>query len=291
MDIKAYLIERQRLLDEALEEYLPPADRYPVSIHEAMRYTVLNGGKRLRPIITMAAAEACGGKAQSVLPTACAIELIHAYSLIHDDLPPLDNDDYRRGKPSCHVAFGEAIAILTGDALLPLAFSLIAENLGTDGIDEARVIRVIKEVSNAIGSLGMVGGQVVDLETTPETVTPPLIQYIHTHKTGLLFRVATRCGAILVGVNEEELKSLTLYGENLGFAFQIVDDLLDFKTGKGKGGASYPGLFGIMTSKDKANSLLEQAISFLEGFGEKALPLESIARFIGDYMSSATNEA
>lgn len=281
MEIEGYLKERCRLIEERLEHYLPSAAEYPDSIHEAMRYSVFSGGKRIRSILVIAAAEACGGKVRDVLPTACAIELIHTYSLIHDDLPALDNDDYRRGKPSCHRAFGEATAILAGDALLPLAFNLMARNCEVDGMDEARIIRVIEEVSMGIGSLGMVGGQVVDLKT-PETITPALIEYIHTHKTGALFRVAIRCGGILAGANEDELTALTLYGENIGFAFQIVDDLLDLKEDKSTSGrVSYPAVFGITAAQDKVQGLIEQAVSSINGF-EKRLPLELIARFIGE---------
>lgn len=283
MEIVDYLNEKRKLVEERLEQYLPETTRYPSSIHEAMRYCVFSGGKRLRPILTIAAAEACGGKATEVLPSACAIELIHTYSLIHDDLPALDNDDYRRGKPSCHKAFGEAAAILAGDALLPLAFNLIAKNCGIDGIDEAKTIRVIKEVSLGIGSLGMVGGQVVDLESTTHTLTPPIIQYIHTHKTGTLFRAAVRCGAILVGANKDNLRSLTLYAENIGLAFQIVDDLLDLKEDKTTGErVNYPAVFGITASRDKTQELIGRAISALDGLEKKALALSSIARFIGE---------
>lgn len=278
MEIERYLKEKSRLIEERLQEYLPLATEYPCLLHEAMRYSVFSGGKRLRSILVISAAEACKGDVLKVLPTACAIELIHTYSLIHDDLPSMDNDDYRRGRKSCHKVFGEAIAILAGNALLPLAFNLIARNHKVDGMDPSRIIRVIEEISMGIGSLGMVGGQAVDLKT--KDINASLLNYIHTHKTGILFRVAVRCGGILAGASEDELRSLTLYGESLGLAFQIVDDLIDLKEDRSRlDRASWPAFFGITASKEKVQELIKKAISSINGL-EDRLPLELIARFI-----------
>ncbi|MDI6793596.1 MAG: polyprenyl synthetase family protein [bacterium] len=292
MEFEAYLSEKQRLIESALERYLPGEGEYPPLIHEAMRYSVLGGGKRLRAILVLAAAEAVGGESKMVLPAACAIELIHAYSLIHDDLPALDNDAYRRGKPSSHKKFGEAIAILAGDALLTMAFRLVAKNANQPGIRPESVLQVIKEIGAAAGTFGMIGGQVVDLECAGRDIDPPTLQYIHTHKTGRLICASLRSGAILSGSSKEELITLTKYGEHVGLAFQIVDDILNLdgneeKMGKTKGSdlaakkLTYPAVYGLSESRERAGELIEEAVSFLKGFDARAEPLREIAWFIG----------
>ncbi|MEW5766409.1 MAG: polyprenyl synthetase family protein [bacterium] len=288
-----YFSEKRRLIELALERYLPGEGEYPPLIHEAMRYSVLSGGKRLRSILVIAAAEAVGKEGERVLPAACAIELIHTYSLIHDDLPALDNDDYRRGEPSSHKKFGEAIAILAGDALLTLAFWLIAKNAEEPGIRSESVLQVINEVGSSAGTFGMIGGQVVDLECAGKDPDPPTLQYIHTHKTGSLICASLRSGAILAESSEDELNSLTQYGERIGLAFQIVDDILDLdgdeaKMGKPKGSdlaakkLTYPSVYGLSESRERARNLVEEAVSFLKGFDSKADPLREMARFISE---------
>lgn len=219
-------------VDKALNEYLPAAEVYPSTIHEAMRYSVFAGGKRLRPILTIAAAEAVGGSMEQVMPVACALELIHTYSLVHDDLPAMDNDDFRRGRPTNHKVYGEAMAILVGDALLTQAFEVIA---GTAvKVSPDKVNQVTLEIARAAGSLGLIGGQVVDTLSEDQVIDGQVLEYIHRHKTGALFRVAVRAGAILSGASAEELAALTTYAEQMGLAFQIKDDLLDIEGDEAK---------------------------------------------------------
>ncbi|MEW6275609.1 MAG: polyprenyl synthetase family protein [Bacillota bacterium] len=291
MDFLAELKIRAGIIDEALERFLPSAREYPPVIHEAMRYSVFAGGKRLRPVLTMAAAEAAGGEPARVLPAACAIELIHTYSLIHDDLPAMDNDDFRRGKPTSHRVYGEAIAILTGDALLTLAFELMTRNARDDLADPARVLRVIAEIAHAAGTAGMIGGQVADLLFADREIEPATLEYIHRHKTGALYRAAVRSGAILAGADEETLCSLTAYAEFLGLAFQIKDDILDVegdqaKLGKPVGSdqrnqkATYPGLFGMEKAKARAGEAITAAIRALKDFDHKADFLRALANFV-----------
>ena len=214
--MEKYLIKQKEVVDKYLDKYLPGEKDYPSIIHEAMRYSVLSGGKRFRPILTLACAEACGGNFEDVISSACALEIIHAYSLIHDDLPAMDNDDYRRGKLSNHKKFGEDIAILAGDALLTKAFELMDP-------------RVVKDVARAIGSKGVVGGQVVDMQLAKKEfeLNLPIMEYIHTHKTGALIAVACKVGAIISNVPEKTINAINIYGENIGFAFQIIDDIFD----------------------------------------------------------------
>lgn len=291
MDFLTELKNRARTIDEALERFLPSPEIYPPVIHEAMRYSVFAGGKRLRPVLTMAAAGAAGGEPSRVLPAACAIELIHAYSLIHDDLPAMDNDDFRRGKPTSHRVFGEAIAILAGDALLTLAFELMAKNVPDDPDGPARVLRVIAEIAGAAGTAGMIGGQVADTLFADQEVDPATLEYIHRHKTGALYRAAVRSGAILAGAGEDTLRSLTEYADYLGLAFQIRDDILDVegdqaKLGKPVGSdkrnkkATYPRLFGMDKAKEKARQAVAAAISALENFDHKADFLRAAASFV-----------
>jgi geranylgeranyl diphosphate synthase type II len=272
-----------------LERILPSEDDYPTSIHRAMRYSVFAGGKRLRPILCCEVGRLFGAEDEPLLRVAATLELIHTYSLIHDDLPALDNDDLRRGKPTCHRAFGEAAAILAGDALLTLAF----ENLAALGppSDAAR-LRVIRELARAIGTRdGMLAGEVVDLETTGRSVEAFTLQYIHSAKTGAFITAAARCGAIYASAAESDLARLTTYGEKVGLAFQIADDLLDVlgsreKMGKavGKDGhqrkPTYPGLYGVEESQRIAERLVAEACEALAPYGERARRLVELAHFL-----------
>lgn len=290
-DLQAYLAERRKLVDEALDRYLPKADIYPSTVHEAMRYSVFAGGKRLRPILVIAGAEAGEGSAKDVLPTACAVELIHTYSLIHDDLPAMDDDDYRRGRPTSHKVFGEAIAILAGDALLTLAFWLVAENFKDPAQNPTRLREIVAEIAEAAGTFGMVGGQVVDIQSEGRSVSAETLEYIHTHKTAALIRASLRAGALLVDARKDVLDAISLAGERLGLAFQIVDDILDeegslAELGKTAGSdrrkkkVTYPGHFGLEASRAQARELVEKAKSALVPLGEAAVPLMALADFI-----------
>jgi geranylgeranyl diphosphate synthase type II len=255
-----------------------------------MRYSVFAGGKRLRPVLVIAGAEAVGGRMDDVMPTACALEMIHTYSLIHDDLPAMDNDDFRRGRPTSHKVFGEAMAILAGDGLLTLAFRLIAENWRP--AMDARVLRdVLVDVSDAAGTDGMVGGQVADLEAEGRRVSPDMLEYIHLHKTAALIRTSIRVGARLSGARDEQLRALTVAGGDLGLAFQIVDDILDVtgtteQLGKTAGKdqaqqkATYPAIHGIEASQAQAGRLVGEALHALAPLGPPAEPLRALARFI-----------
>ncbi len=288
LDVEEYIKDKTVLIDKALDAFLPGEGEFPQTLHKAMRYSVFTGGKRVRPIMVMAAADAVGNESADVTGVACAVELIHTYSLIHDDLPAMDNDDLRRGKPTCHKAFGEATAILAGDALLTLAFDMIA--CKTSGRSSQKIMS-IKELARAAGSFGMVGGQVVDIESEGKDITFPVLEFIHIHKTGLLIRAAVRCGAIISGADGKELEALTKYGDAVGLAFQIADDILDVEgdtelMGKNVGGdarkgkATYPAIIGMKDSRERAEELAEKGISALEVFDGKAEPLREIARYI-----------
>jgi geranylgeranyl diphosphate synthase type II len=288
-DLKSYLENRRTLVDTALDRVLPPETVAPPRIHEAMRYSVLAPGKRLRPILVIAGAEAAGGRAGDVLDTACALELIHAYSLIHDDLPAMDDDDYRRGRLTNHKVFGEAMAILAGDALLTLAFRLIAQNAAR--VAPAAVGLVVAEVADAAGTDGMVGGQVVDIESEGKVISGEMLDYIHLHKTAALIRVALRVGAVLAGGREEVVDSISRAGEALGLAFQIVDDILDVEgslaeLGKTAGSderkqkATYPSLHGLPASKARARELIEETKRLLTPLGPAAEPIRALADFV-----------
>jgi geranylgeranyl diphosphate synthase type II len=255
-----------------------------------MRYSVMAGGKRLRPILVIAGAEAVGGAADTVLPTACALELIHTYSLIHDDLPAMDDDDYRRGRPTSHKVFGEAVAILAGDALLTLAFQLVARN--AERVGDPRVIcDVVADIAEAAGTGGMVGGQVVDIESEGKAVSAETLDYIHTHKTAALIRVSLRTGALLAGAKPDALAAISTAGERLGLAFQIVDDILDVEgsleeLGKTAGSderkqkATDPAVHGLEVSRRRARALVEEAKDVLTTLGPPAAPLAALADYI-----------
>ena len=288
MDFKAELKKRAAVVEEALDRYLPPSDAYPPLIHRAMRYSTVGGGKRLRPVLAMTAAESVGGNVLDVLPAACALELIHTYSLIHDDLPSMDNDDYRRGKLTSHKVFGEAVALLAGDALLTLAFQLLSESKSPN---PGNVIKVINEVAAGAGTLGLIGGQVVDTFSAGEEIDEATLEYIHRHKTGALYRVSVRAGAILAGAPEKQLTLLTEYAEHLGLAFQITDDILDIegdekKIGKPVGSdiknkkATYPSLIGMEKSRKKARESVDAALSAISEFGKEADFLRELVRFV-----------
>jgi geranylgeranyl diphosphate synthase type II len=293
MDIKKYLQDKKEIVDSALERCFLSRVEYPPSLHEAIRYSLSAGGKRIRPILCISACEAAGGKCEGVLPFACALEMIHTYSLIHDDLPAIDNDDFRRGRPSCHKMFGEAIAILAGDALLTEAFHLMTNRTFREGCtdDPELVLDLVHEVAQAAGISGMVGGQVLDVESTGKEIDLPTLQYIHTHKTGAMILVSVRVGARLGGSTGDALKAFTRYGERIGFAFQVVDDILDVEgkvevLGKkpgsdlSKGKITYPSLVGLEESKKRANEMVSSAIQALDLIGAEADPLREIARFV-----------
>jgi geranylgeranyl diphosphate synthase type II len=289
-DLKAYLEARRALVDAALDRALPTEDTPPANLHRAMRYSVLAPGKRLRPILVIAGAEAVGGSAPAVMDAACALELIHAYSLIHDDLPAMDDDDYRRGRLTNHKVFGEAMAILAGDALLTLAFRLIADNAARMS-DPRMVARVVADVADAAGTDGMVGGQVVDIESEGKDVTAETLEYIHRHKTAALIRVSLCAGATLAGARPELLAAVRVAGEALGLAFQIVDDILDVEgslaeLGKSAGSderkkkATYPAFHGLEVSKQKARALIVEAKRALDPLGPAATPIRALADFV-----------
>ncbi len=286
-DLVAYLQQRQRQVEDALDRYLPL--QYPDKLYEAMRYSLLGGGKRLRPILCLATCEMCGGHAEMSLPTACALEMVHTMSLIHDDLPAMDDDNYRRGKLTNHKMYGEDMAILAGDALLAYAFQLIAEN--TVGVSPERIVAVLGKLGKAASGAGLVGGQVVDLASEGQKISLETLEYIHAHKTGALLEVSVISGAILAGADNEVVSRLTRYSHCIGLAFQIRDDLLDItatreELGKTAGKdvrdckATYPSLLGYEQACARAEQLLDQAIAAVEPFGEAARPLTELAAFI-----------
>jgi len=287
----AYLGERKALVDSALEDNLSGGQNDPPVIFQAIRYSLLAGGKRIRPILCLAAAEVVGGKAEAVLPAACALEMIHTYSLIHDDLPAMDNDDFRRGRPTSHKVFGEDIAILAGDALLTEAFRLLTSRENMPGIPPERLLDVSCEIAEAAGHRGMVGGQVLDIRAEGEAVGLETLYAIHRRKTGALLRVSIRAGAILAGAGEEALAALSDYGGKIGLAFQIADDILNVEgdpllLGKGtgsdaaRGKVTFPALMGIDASRAQAAELVMDAIASLASFDDRAAQLRAIAQYI-----------
>jgi geranylgeranyl diphosphate synthase type II len=296
LDLKVYLRERTALVDAALDRWLPKIDLLPPRLHQAMRYSVFAGGKRLRPVLIIAACEAVGGPAERVLPAACAMEMIHTYSLIHDDLPAMDDDDFRRGRPTNHKVFGEANAILAGDALLTEAFRLLADPVANAGHDPVVLLRVIETVARCAGSQGMVGGQVVDMEAEGQPVDLATLQYIHTRKTGALFLASIQAGGWLGGGRDEQVAALTRYGEAAGLAFQIGDDILDIVgdqamlgkdvgSDQARGKATYPALLGLSEARRRAEELRDLALDALVPLGGSAEPLRAIARYIVDRTS------
>ncbi len=288
MDIKAYLADSKNLVDQYLEKLLPAETVEPPTIHKAMRYSVFAGGKRVRPILVLASGETLGGNRSVLLQLGAAIEVMHTYSLIHDDLPALDNDDLRRGRPTCHKVFGEAMAILAGDALLTRCYQILAQ---LPGVSDTTRIRIIGEVAGATGTVqGMIGGQVVDLESEGKPVTQENLEYIHHSKTGALLTACVRCGALAAVASDEELEVLTGFGSKIGLVFQIIDDILDITSsseelGKTAGKdvkvakATYPALYGLEGSREKARELAESAIEDIAVFGEHAESLRCLANY------------
>jgi geranylgeranyl diphosphate synthase type II len=287
-NLEAYLLEKKQVVEQALDASLPLAE--PKLVYEAMRYSLLAGGKRLRPILSIATCELFGGDEAMAIPTACAMEMIHTMSLIHDDLPSMDNDDLRRGKPTNHKVYGEDIAILAGDGLLVYAFEYIGR--ATKGVPAPQVLQVIVNLARAVGGEGLVGGQVMDLQAEGKPgVTVEELKSIHTRKTGALLEVAVTSGAILAGADLNQQQGLSRYAQNIGLAFQIVDDVLDItataeQLGKTAGKdlqaqkATYPSLWGLEKSQEQAHNLIEGAIQELQPYGEKADPLRAIAKYI-----------
>lgn len=290
-DLKQYLAERKELVDKTLERLFPPAVGLEKSVIEAARYSLFAGGKRLRPILCLQAAEVVGGAREDVLPVACAIEMIHTYSLIHDDLPAMDNDDFRRGVPTNHKVYGEAIAILAGDALLTEAFGLVA-GMHVDGrVSAEKILRAISILVRASGYRGMIGGQVIDLESENRDVDLATVEYMHVHKTGAILAACLELGALLGGGADQDIAALVKYGQHFGLAFQITDDLLDVEgdpqvMGKQAGSdaaknkKTYPALLGVSKSRESAKLHVNEALNAIRSYGAAAEPLRAIARYL-----------
>jgi geranylgeranyl diphosphate synthase type II len=289
--IKDLLRSKKETVDEALKRYLSSETGYPETLLESIKYSLFSGGKRLRPILVLASGEMVGGKEEALLPFACAVEMIHTYSLIHDDLPSMDDDDYRRGRLTNHKVYGEAVAILTGDALLTLAFKQMTEPGVLRNFKAGPVLRAVNEIAAAAGGGGMVGGQVADILSEGKPVNREDVDYIHEKKTGALIRASALIGALLAGGTEKELDAVRIYGEKIGLAFQIIDDILDVEgeeeiLGKSVGKdqenskATYPATYGLEESRKKAAQLIEEGARALDLFGERAFFLQGIAGFI-----------
>ena len=288
MNLPAFFEEDRAEVDAALDRLMPSEDVQPPSIHRAMRYSVQAGGKRVRPILCLESARIFTSEITPILPIACALEFIHTYSLIHDDLPALDNDDLRRGKPTCHKKFGEATAILAGDALLTLAF----ETLANAPVDAARRVAILSHVGSSAGTVnGMVGGQVADLEAEGHAIQPSELEYIHRSKTAALIRASVVSGAIGGGAGDEDVVRLKRFGETIGWAFQVVDDILDVEEssaalGKTAGKdaaqrkATYPSLYGLEKSRQFAKELEDRAMKEIEPYGSRAARLRELAELI-----------
>jgi len=289
VNLKTYLIARQKLIDRALDRYLPRANTKPVTLHKAMRYSLFAGGKRLRPILCLAAAEACRGNIDDALPLACALECIHTYSLVHDDLPSMDNDDFRRGRPTCHKVFGDGIAVLAGDALLTVAFEIVSKAKPTLSYDISTLLR---EIAVAAGSQKLIAGQVADLEAEGKKVKRDQLQFIHENKTAAILRSSVRLGAMSANADARKLSTITRFGQRLGLAFQIIDDILDVTQtskilGKSAGKdvvarkATYPAVIGLEKSRDEARRLTRQAHNALSVFSSSdAEPLHALANYL-----------
>jgi geranylgeranyl diphosphate synthase, type II len=288
VNLKRYLVARQREVDRALDRFLPKAPVAPATIHKAMRYSLFAGGKRLRPILCLAAAEACDGKIGAALPHACAVECIHTYSLIHDDLPSMDNDDLRRGRPTCHKVFGDGIAILAGDALLTIAFEIATHAKPVSRYDLRDIFR---EITEAAGSRKLIAGQVADLEAEGRRLTRAEVRSIHENKTAALLTTSVRLGAMSANATAKELAAVTAFGRALGLAFQVIDDILDVtqtseKLGKSAGKdlaaqkATYPAVIGLDKSRAEARRLTTQAHRALDSLGKKAGVLRALADYL-----------
>jgi geranylgeranyl diphosphate synthase type II len=288
VNLKAYLRSRQKLIDRALDGYLPKENTRPATIHKAMRYSLFAGGKRLRPILTLAAAEACGGKMEAALSLACAMECIHTYSLVHDDLPSMDNDDFRRGRPTCHKVFGDGIAVLAGDALLTIAFEIVSHAKPARRYDMSTLLY---EVAVAAGSERLIAGQVADLEAEGRQATREQLRYIHENKTAAILTTSVRLGSMSANADAKKLKAITNFGRALGLAFQVIDDILDVtqtteKLGKSAGKdiaakkATYPAVMGLETSRAEARRLTRKAHDALSSFGRTSEALHSLANYL-----------
>jgi geranylgeranyl diphosphate synthase type II len=288
VDLSRYLATRQQEIDRALDSFLPKASAKPATIHKAMRYSLFAGGKRLRPILCLAAAEACGGLTKSALPLACALECIHTYSLIHDDLPSMDNDDFRRGRPTCHKVFGDGIAVLAGDALLTIAFEIAAQAEGWQRYDLRAVLR---EIAVAAGSRKLIAGQVADLEAEGKAINRSQLRYIHENKTAALLTTSVRLGAMSANATPAHLAAMSKFGRALGLAFQVIDDILDVtqtseKLGKSAGKdaaahkATYPSVLGLARSRAEAAWLTRQAHAALRPLGQRAETLRALANYL-----------
>ena len=288
MNLKAYLQSRQKTIDRALNRYLPKENVRPATIHKAMRYSLFAGGKRLRPILCLAAAEACGGKIDNALPLACAMECIHTYSLVHDDLPSMDNDDFRRGRATCHKVFGDGIAVLAGDALLTIAFEIVSRAKSPHRYDPFTLLR---EVAVAAGSRKLIAGQVADLEAEGQKVSLADLRYIHQNKTAAILTASVCLGAMSANATAKELAAMTKFGRALGLAFQVIDDILDVtqtseKLGKSAGKdvaaqkATYPAVIGLQASRREAQRLTKRAHDSLGPLGARADRLHEIANYL-----------
>jgi len=288
VDLKRYLVARQKEVDRALDRFLPKASVSPATIHNAMRYSLFAGGKRLRPILCLAAAEACSGKASAALPHACAVECIHTYSLIHDDLPSMDNDDLRRGRPTCHKVFGDGIAILAGDALLTIAFEIATKAKPVSRYD---LRDVFAEIAEAAGSQKLIAGQVADLEAEGRKLNRAQVRSIHENKTAALLTASVRLGAMAANATTKQLSAITAFGRALGLAFQVIDDILDVtqtseKLGKSAGKdlaaqkATYPAVIGLEKSRAEARRLTRRAHDALESLGATARVLRTLADYL-----------
>lgn len=273
MNLEKYFNQQSSKIERALDGFLPKAKERPAKLHEAMRYAVLGGGKRVRPILALAACETVGGDIKKVLPLACALELVHSYSLVHDDLPCMDDDDLRRGKPTCHKKYGEDTALLVGDALLTLAFKILTRRNPKNNLkDLERQLTAVAWIAEAIGTRGMVGGQAVDIEFQNKDADLATLQYINVNKSGALIAVALRAGAYIGGANPRQVEALYRYGKHVGLLFQIIDDILDHE--------GYSKLMGIAEAREHAANLLTAAQKELKLFGHKAGRLNEIANFI-----------
>lgn len=286
-----YLEQKRQDVDRFLDQVIPTEKIEPTTLHEAMRYSLFAGGKRIRPILALAAAEAVGNPPPSVLAIASSLELIHTYSLIHDDLPAMDNDDYRRGKLTNHKVYGEAMAILAGDALLTLAFELCSRPDLMERLDPQRQVQILYELAVGSGHLGMVGGQVLDIQAENKDIDLAALQTIHAHKTGMLIRAAVRMGAIASCASADQLQHLTGFAEDIGLAFQIADDVLNVtgtreQLGKNamtdaqRGKKTYPAFYGVDGARSLADQCIERAIGRLSRFDTKADPLRGLAKYI-----------
>ncbi len=291
MNLKAYLRSRRKEIDRALDYYLPKTNVKPATLHKAMRYSLFAGGKRLRPILCLAAAEACRGKVSNALPLACALECIHTYSLVHDDLPSMDNDDYRRGRPTCHTVFGDGIAVLAGDALLTIAFEIVSRAKPAPRYDMSTLLR---EIAVAAGSQKLIAGQVADLEAEGRKVKRNQLRFIHENKTAAILKSSIRLGAMSANADAKKLRAVTQFGHGLGLAFQVIDDILDVTQsseilGKSAGKdiaakkATYPAVIGLEKSRAEARRLTHQAHDALSVFRDgEAESLHCLANYLLD---------